>query len=57
MADAARYKVPAVTLIGMTRGLIAPYWHQQADTYDKMEPSVMQRTWDLTKALIERMDA
>ena len=56
MADAARFKVPAISLIGMTRDLIAPYWHQQADTFDKMEPSVMQRTWEMTKALIERMD-
>jgi hypothetical protein len=56
MADAARFKVPAVTLIGMTRDLIAPYWHQAADTFDKMEPSVMQRTWEMTKALIQRID-
>ena len=57
MANAARVKVPAVTLIGMTHDLIASYWHQGADTFDKMDPPVFQRSWDLTKALIQWIDA
>ena len=57
MADAIRFDVPAITLMGMTRDRIAPYWHQMDDTFDKMDPSVMQRTWDLTSALIHEIDA
>lgn len=56
MADALRFKIPAVTIFGMTRDGIAPYWHQQADTFDKMDASVMERTWDLTTALIHKID-
>ena len=31
-------------------------WHQQADTFDKMEAEVMERTWNLTTALIQKID-
>lgn len=56
MADAVRYKVPAITMIGLTKEDVAPYWHQKADTFDKMDPWVMERTWAITTALIERID-
>jgi hypothetical protein len=56
MADAVRYKVPAITMIGLTKENIAPYWHQKADTFDKMDPCIMERTWAMTNALIERID-
>jgi hypothetical protein len=56
MADAIRYKVPAITIFGMTRDGVAPYWHQQADTFDKMDANVMERTWGLTTALIQKID-
>jgi len=56
MADAVRANVPAITLFGLTREGIAPYWHQKEDTFDKMKPDVMQRTWDFTRALIEKID-
>jgi Zn-dependent M28 family amino/carboxypeptidase len=56
MADAVRFGVPAVTLFGMTRDGVAPYWHQQSDTFDKMDADVMERTWNLTTALIRKMD-
>ena len=56
MADAARAKVPAMTLFGMSREGVAPYWHQVGDTFDKMKPEVMERTWKLTRALIEEID-
>ena len=56
MADAVRFKVPAITIFGLSREGIAPYWHQKADTFDKMDPGVMERTWAMTTALIERID-
>jgi hypothetical protein len=56
MADAVRFKVPAVTIFGITRDGISPYWHQKDDTFDKMDPSVMERTWEMTTALIHKMD-
>jgi len=56
MADAVRFKVPAISIIGLTKEGYAPYWHQKADTFDKMDPCVMERTWELTTALIERID-
>jgi hypothetical protein len=56
MADAVRFKVPAITIFGMTRDGIAPYWHQKADTFDKLDGDVMERTWALTTTLIDRID-
>jgi hypothetical protein len=56
MADAGRYKIPAITIFGMTRDGVAPFWHQQADTFDKMDTEVMERTWALTDALIHKID-
>ena len=57
MADAIRNKIPAIALFGMTREGVAPYWHQRADTFDKMDVDVMERTWDFTRALIREIDA
>lgn len=56
MADAVRRGIPAITLFGKTPEGVAPYWHQQADTFDKMDIEVMARTWALTEALIEKID-
>lgn len=56
MADALRCKIPAITLTGMTKEGISPYWHQLADTFDKMRPEVMEKTWSMTQAMIERLD-
>lgn len=56
MADAVRFKVPAITIFGMTRDGVAPYWHQQADTFDKMDAQIMERNWEFSKALIQRID-
>jgi hypothetical protein len=55
MADALRCKIPAITITGMTRDNIAPYWHQLADTFDKMNPAVMEKTWNMTLAVINRL--
>ncbi|MBE0697795.1 MAG: M28 family peptidase [Anaerolineaceae bacterium] len=57
MADAARFKVPAITLFGQTREGVSPYWHQLEDTFDKMNPEIMEKTWELTTGLIEKIDA
>jgi hypothetical protein len=56
MADALRLKIPAITLCGMTRDGVLPYWHQKADTFDKMNPAVMEKTWNMTRAMINRLD-
>jgi hypothetical protein len=56
MADAVRAKVPAITLFGITREGVAPYWHQVEDTFDKMDPVVMEKTWDLVYTFIKEMD-
>lgn len=55
MADAVRANVPAITLFGQTRQGVAPYWHQKEDTFDKMNPEVMERTWYFTRALIDKI--
>ena len=57
MADAVRARVPAITLFGMSRDGVAPYWHQVGDTFDKLRPEVMERTWKLVRALINKIDA
>jgi hypothetical protein len=57
MADAARSRVPAIALAGLTREGVMPYWHQRADTADKMDPEVMRRTWEMAEALIRALDA
>ena len=56
MADALRCKIPAITLTGMTKDGISPYWHQLLDTFDKMDPLVMEKTWGMTLAMIDRLD-
>ena len=56
MADAVRFKVPAIALGGMTRDGVLPYWHQRQDTFDKMNPEVMARAWEMTLALIQEID-
>jgi hypothetical protein len=56
MADAIRNKIPAIALFGMTREGVAPYWHQGADTFDKMDVGVLERTWEFTNALIRKID-
>jgi hypothetical protein len=56
MADALRSKIPAITITGTTREGVSPYWHQLADTFDKMDPVVMQKTWEMTHAMIDYLD-
>ena len=56
MADALRNKIPAITITGTTRDGIWPYWHQVGDTFDKMDPAVMEKAWEFTHAIITRLD-
>jgi hypothetical protein len=56
MADALRANVPAITIFGMTRDGISPYWHVKSDTFDKMNPEVMERTWNMTTTFINKID-
>ena len=55
MADAVRNKIPAITLMGMTREGISPFWHQQADTFDKMDAEVMERAWGFVNGFIGKI--
>ena len=55
MADAVRNKIPAITLMGMTREGVSPYWHQQADTFDKMDAEVMERAWGFVNGFIGKI--
>ena len=57
MADAHRAKLPAITFFGLTPDGHAPYWHQPEDTPDKMDPSVLTRTYQVTRLFIDRVDS
>jgi len=57
MADALRSKISAITIAGITRDGVWPYWHQMADTFNKMNPDLMEKTWNMTRALIDRLDS
>jgi Zn-dependent M28 family amino/carboxypeptidase len=56
LSDAVRFKVPGITLFGITPDGEAPYWHTPQDTFDKMDPDVMERTWEFTRALVDEID-
>lgn len=56
MADALRRKIPAVTICGLSCDGVSPYWHQKIDTFDKMNPVEMEKTWNLTQAIIHHLD-
>ena len=45
MSDAIRAGVPAITLMGLTRENVLPYWHQTADTLDKIDPEYLERNY------------
>jgi len=57
MADALRLGIPAITLSGQTRDGGMPYWHQVGDTFDKMNPEVLERAYAFTWAYISALDA
>ena len=56
MADAIRNKIPAISFFGLTKDGVAPYWHQSEDTYDKMNPQVMEKVWSMLNSLAAKID-
>lgn len=56
MADAVLNKIPAITFTGISRDGEWPYWHQRADTFDKVDPLVMEKSWSLVRAMIDQQD-
>ncbi|MFH2104336.1 MAG: M28 family peptidase [Chloroflexota bacterium] len=56
LSDAVRFKVPAITLFGLKPDGEAPFWHQRGDTFDKLDPEVMERTWEFGRALVQEID-
>lgn len=54
--DSLRCKIPAMTITGATREGFTPYWHQLSDSYDKMNPELMEKTWIFTNAMIQAID-
>jgi aminopeptidase-like protein len=57
LSDAVRFGVPGITFFGLTPDGEAPYWHQRQDTFDKMNPEVMEKTWQMVWELIRQLDA
>ena len=57
MADALRVGIPAITFMGMEPHGELPYWHQVGDTFDKMDPEVMERTYAFIWAFAQALDA
>ena len=56
LSDAVRFQVPAITLFGLKPDGEAPFWHQRQDTFDKMDPNVMERTWEFALAMVQEID-
>ncbi len=56
LADCVRFKVPALTLFGLTREGVAPFWHQAGDTFDRMDPLILGKTHAMAWAMIEALD-
>jgi hypothetical protein len=57
MADALRLDIPAITLTGMSRSGVAPYWHMVGDTFDKIYLSALARNYAFTWHFIQALDA
>ncbi len=56
LADCVRFNVPALTLFGLKANGEAPYWHQVGDTFDKIDPLVLEKSYILAWEMIERLD-
>jgi hypothetical protein len=56
LADCVRFNVPAITLFGLTRQGKAPFWHQIGDTFDRIDPLIMENTRAMVWTIIESMD-
>ena len=53
---ALRRGIPTLTLFGVTREDIAPYWHQAEDTVDKMDPLILGRNYAFTCHFMQALD-
>jgi hypothetical protein len=56
MTAALRLGIPALTIIGQTRGDTVPHWHQVEDTFDKMDPEALGRAYAFTAAFVAAVD-
>jgi hypothetical protein len=57
MADALRAGIPAIALNGMGQKGEPLYWHTVEDTYDKMDPEVMERAYEFVWEYIQAIDS
>lgn len=55
-SDAIIRGIPAITLIGLEQDGFGPHWHMPSDTYDKMDPGVMDRAYRFAETVISRLD-
>ena len=59
MSDALLAGVPAITLMGITRQGVAPYWHKPSDTVENMDAAsggALGRNYRFVRAFIEALD-
>ncbi len=56
MADCVKASVSAITLFGIDRHGVAPYWHQVGDTCDKIKPDVLARSQKMAWAMLQEID-
>jgi len=59
MSDALLAGVPAITLMGITREGVAPYWHKPSDTVENMDAAsggALERNYRFVRAFIEALD-
>jgi Peptidase family M28 len=56
MTDALRAGVPAITLTGLTRENVLPFWHQVGDTVDKLDADALARNYAYTWHYIQALD-
>jgi Zn-dependent M28 family amino/carboxypeptidase len=55
-SDSLRAGVPAITLTGLTRENVLPYWHQVGDTVDKLDLEALARNYAFTWHFIHALD-
>lgn len=55
-SDAIIRGIPAITLIGLERDGFAPHWHMPSDTFDKVNPGIMDKAYRFAEAVIMRLD-
>jgi hypothetical protein len=56
LADCVRFGVPAITFFGLKPNGEAPYWHQVGDTFDKIDPQVIENTYRLVWETVQCLD-